>query len=149
MHELLGFTVYVSSEWSGSDKGRVDFFIESTGWAIELTRDGDRMKNHLDRFEPNGKYHEWYEDGRIKDWIVLDFRKTATPSYGKQFPTLNELTAANKTMKDHVGAGRLWRVVLQYDGQSELPHGATVLDGGGRVVCDRNGADLSFALISS
>ena len=93
-HGLLGFTVYISSEWSGSDKGPVDVFIESTGGAIELTRDGDRITNHLDKFEPNGKYHKWYKDGRIKDWIVLDCRKTVTPSHGKP---LNELTAANET----------------------------------------------------
>src|SRR4051794_31286783 len=55
---LLGNHVYLTSEWSGSSSGRVDFQIKPVRWAIECVRDGDRIEEHIARFRPGGRYHK-------------------------------------------------------------------------------------------
>ncbi len=65
----------------GSAKGRVDFFVNSKKWAIELLRNGDRIEENLARFAPGGKYCQILG---AADYIILDFRMTlpGTPYNG-------------------------------------------------------------------
>jgi len=57
----------------GSAKGRVDFFVDSKKWAIEVLRNGDRIEEHLARFAPGGRYCKMLD---AVDYISLDFRMT-------------------------------------------------------------------------
>jgi hypothetical protein len=71
---ILGHA-YLTSEWTGKTKrGRVDFQISSLKWGIEIVREGDRIEQHIQRFQPGGKYYPWILSGDIKKFIVLDFR---------------------------------------------------------------------------
>lgn len=47
-------------------------FIAEKHWGIELVQNANEtsLTEHLMRFDPGGKYHQW---GIIKDWIVLNF----------------------------------------------------------------------------
>ncbi|OXV05280.1 hypothetical protein Egran_06952 [Elaphomyces granulatus] len=75
---LLG-NIYLSSEWLGKDKiGRVDFLVKSQEWAIECIRDGDRLEEHISKFQEGGRYHKWIVSGEIKEHILLDFRKSGS-----------------------------------------------------------------------
>lgn len=51
--EYLPTGVYVSSEVGKmfSDDGIVDLYIREYGWAIELLVDGDKLKEHYERFK--------------------------------------------------------------------------------------------------
>jgi hypothetical protein len=67
--------VYLTSEWSGSSLvGRIDFYIKDMKWVIECVRDGDKIDEHIERFQQGGKYHKWIISGEIKEYIILDFR---------------------------------------------------------------------------
>lgn len=57
----------------GTQEGRVDFFIPSKRWAIELLRDGDDVQKHYSFFSTQGCY-EWLTQEEISDYIVLDCR---------------------------------------------------------------------------
>jgi len=72
----------------GTPKGRIDFFIRSKKWGIELLRDGDRLSAHIARFT-KGEYGKWIEDGRMEDYIVIDFRSQVPTQveHGKQIIT--------------------------------------------------------------
>ena len=65
----------------GSAKGRVDFFVNSKNWAIELLQNSDRIEEHLARFAPEGKYQRILD---AADYIILNFRTTVpeTPQDG-------------------------------------------------------------------
>lgn len=41
--------------------------------ALELTRDGDRLAEHLERFAEGGKYWPMISSGAVEQWAVLDF----------------------------------------------------------------------------
>src|SRR5436305_2456804 len=67
--------VYLTSEWSGSSLvGRIDFRIRDMKWVIECVREGDRIDEHIGRFQPGGRYYKWIISGEVKDYIILDFR---------------------------------------------------------------------------
>jgi hypothetical protein len=69
------FNIHLTSEWSGSSLvGRVDFRIKDMKWVIECVRDGDKIDEHIERFQQGGKYHKWIMSGEIKEYIILDFR---------------------------------------------------------------------------
>ena len=73
---LLG-NIYLSSEWSGEEKSsRVDFLVKSQKWAIECVGDGDRLEEYISRFQVGGRYRGWIDSGDIKQYILLDFRKS-------------------------------------------------------------------------
>jgi hypothetical protein len=36
----------ISSEWSGTWNGRIDFRVVGPAWGIELIRNGDKLKEH-------------------------------------------------------------------------------------------------------
>ena len=56
--------------------GELDFWINSTlEWAIELSRQGDRKGEHLERFGTDGVYGPL----RAKQWRVVDFRLAKDP----------------------------------------------------------------------
>ncbi len=59
----------------GTPKGRIDFFIPSKKWGIELLRDRDRLLAHNERFV-GGEYGKWVQAGMMDDYIMIDFRST-------------------------------------------------------------------------
>lgn len=74
--ELLG-NLYLQSEWAGTQQtGWVDFAIPSEKWIVECGRDGDKLKEHMERFQKNGKYSQWISDQKVEDFILLDFRRS-------------------------------------------------------------------------
>ncbi|KAF8540140.1 hypothetical protein BDD12DRAFT_880931 [Trichophaea hybrida] len=95
LHEVLGFSTRVSSEWSGSNDGRIDFLLPDPGWGFELLRDGEGLSEHCERFVGNRPYAGWVFNGSIRQWLVLDFRTTQPNKYSGS-------SGAN-----------LWRVVFQ------------------------------------
>lgn len=91
IHQLLGFSTNVSSEWTGGGLGRIDFRITEVAWGVELLRDGDRLKAHCERFVGHGTYTPWIHNGWLQDWLIIDCRTTMPQPYGKlssQKPTL-------------------------------------------------------------
>jgi hypothetical protein len=67
--------IYLTSEWSGRESGgSVDFQIKCQKWAIECVREGDRLQEHIARFQRGGRYYEWITTGQVKEYIILDFR---------------------------------------------------------------------------
>jgi len=55
----------------GTGDGRVDFYIPSKKWGVELLRDGQLLEQHSRRFAPTGQYGRTLD---IDEYIVLDFR---------------------------------------------------------------------------
>jgi hypothetical protein len=82
---LLGNGVGISSEWSRSKGGRLDFRILGPKWGVKLLRDGTKttLDEHYKRFLPNGKYHKWISKGLISDWLVIDCRCSTPERYSK------------------------------------------------------------------
>ncbi|TDL13463.1 hypothetical protein BD410DRAFT_797614 [Rickenella mellea] len=77
----------------GNDRGRIDFFIPSKKWGIELLRDGNRLAAHAKRFTA-GEYASWIAQGVIDDYAIIDFRTEMTmhkrPGYGKLYFAVSE-----------------------------------------------------------
>jgi hypothetical protein len=72
---LLGH-VYLSSGWSGKTKnGRFDFVVPKMKWGIECVRDSSKLQEHIKRFLPGGRYHQWIASGQMTEYIILDFRQ--------------------------------------------------------------------------
>jgi len=67
-----GQGVPISSEWSRTKDGRVDFYIPEKKWAIELLRDHGEVDEYTSRLKAGGKYHRWLEEKMIDDWIIID-----------------------------------------------------------------------------
>jgi hypothetical protein len=61
----------------GTPCGRVDFFIPSKKWAIELVRNGMELAQHSARFSGKGTYRHHVD---ADDYIILDFRDKETRS---------------------------------------------------------------------
>lgn len=109
-NSLLGHGHAISSEWSQSRDGRIDFRIVGPAWGIELLRDGDRLAEHCNRFSATGAYYRWIANNWIKDWIILDCRHSRPRKY-------------------RVTGTRLWRAVFKSDYSSVY-----VLDNNNQVV---------------
>jgi hypothetical protein len=75
----------------GPSKGRIDFFIRSKRWGVELLRDGVRLRDHNSRFT-TGEYGTWVQNGNMNDYILVDFRskKPNQARSGKQIITARE-----------------------------------------------------------
>ncbi|OJJ47655.1 hypothetical protein ASPZODRAFT_165779, partial [Penicilliopsis zonata CBS 506.65] len=73
---VAGRGVPISSEWSRTKKGSLDFWMPEKMWAIELLRDYDRVDEHISRFQNMGQYHDWVIEGMIKDWIIINCATT-------------------------------------------------------------------------
>jgi len=74
-YHILGCRLFLTSEWkSPSYDGRVDFCIKPVKWAIECSREGNRLRQHISRFQRGGIYYPLIAAGEICDYILLDFR---------------------------------------------------------------------------
>ena len=71
----------------GNKKGRIDFFIPSKRWGIELLRDGNRIGKHSERFT-QGEYSRWIARGILQDYVILDFRSNNPRGNGELFISL-------------------------------------------------------------
>ncbi len=79
-YEIVGHQIYLSSEWSPVGmNGCIDFRVKSMNWAIECVREGDRLQQHVARFQKGGQYHRWLQDGSITEYIIIDFRTSMPP----------------------------------------------------------------------
>jgi len=69
-----------------SGGGSIDFFLPGYNWGIEIIAEGDRLKQHFDRFQ-KGAYSAWLKAGILMDFLMLDFRtkQPSTPHPGKYF----------------------------------------------------------------
>jgi len=76
-----GQGVPISSEWSRTKDGRVDFYIPEKKWAIELLRNHIKVEEHISRFKEGGKYHPWLKENMVEDWIIIDCA-TSLPTKG-------------------------------------------------------------------
>ncbi|CAG8642392.1 9552_t:CDS:2, partial [Paraglomus occultum] len=64
-------------------KGAVDFYLNDRfQWAFELLRDGKRLREHSERFQPNKRYGQL----KMKDWAVIDFCVEGTSAARSKFP---------------------------------------------------------------
>ena len=73
---LLGH-IYLTSEWSGREKnGRIDFLVRSVKWGIDCVRDGAKLQEQIGRFPKGRRYDLWIVSGQMKDYILLDFRRS-------------------------------------------------------------------------
>lgn len=74
--ELLG-NLYLKSEWAGTQQtGWVDFAIPSEKWIAECVRDGDKLKEHIERFQTTGKCTQWISNQEVQEFILLDFERS-------------------------------------------------------------------------
>lgn len=81
LQTILGFSSKVISEWSDDGGSRIDFMLEEPGWGIELLREGDRLGEHCQRFVGNGRYTPLIHNGSIRDWLIIDCRKSQPRAY--------------------------------------------------------------------
>lgn len=79
---LMGSSSAISSGWARPGCGRIDFLILGTGWGVELLRDGGRLSDHCQRFDPGGIYYPLICNGLLKDWLILDCTKKSPQKYG-------------------------------------------------------------------
>ena len=56
----------------GTPKGRVDFYIPSKQWGVELLHDGSMLEGHCSRFSSSGSYGTTLA---LSDYIILDCLK--------------------------------------------------------------------------
>jgi hypothetical protein len=66
-------------------KGFLDFYIDSElQWGFELLRNGDKLKGHLERFNPT---RGTYRDIPLRDYAVVDFYEGFTDGavYGEKY----------------------------------------------------------------
>jgi hypothetical protein len=76
LYKVTGGKCTIHSEYSYTVEGRIDLFLKKRKWGIEVLKDGDRMPQHINRFEPQGAYGSWKV---VSKYIILDFR-TKPPS---------------------------------------------------------------------
>jgi hypothetical protein len=62
------------SSTSGDSLGRIDFFVPSKKWGVEILRDGQALPEHHSRFGIHGVYGQWLRGGEMEDFILIDFR---------------------------------------------------------------------------
>jgi hypothetical protein len=110
LFRILGFSAKISSEWSGDKRGRIDFLLPEARWGIEVLRDGDRLRDHCERFVGNGSYTPWINDGRLVDWLIIDCRTSKPRRYdvprtklwravfSKDFSSVEVLDSDNQTI---------------------------------------------------
>jgi hypothetical protein len=94
VHKVTDGNVQISPEYAaaaGTRAGRIDFLIPSKKWGIELTREGDKLDEHVSSFANKDAYEHWFQTPDMLDHILLDFRNTEpTKSYpGERVVTLS------------------------------------------------------------
>ena len=75
----LGNRYYISPDVGRvfGSSGFIDFYINGTlKWAIEITREGDKIKEHEERFT-KGIYKTMIDDGNIVKYGIIDFRNNS------------------------------------------------------------------------
>ncbi|KAF2737114.1 hypothetical protein EJ04DRAFT_390669, partial [Polyplosphaeria fusca] len=62
----------ILSQYSYTKAGRIDLFIATRKWGIEILQCGTntRLAEHIARFAPGGNYHDW---DIMDDYIILNF----------------------------------------------------------------------------
>ena len=62
----------ILSQYAHTNDGRIDLFIASRKWGIEILQCGSNaaLAEHIARFAPGGNYHNW---DIIDDYIILNF----------------------------------------------------------------------------
>ncbi|KAJ7512763.1 hypothetical protein B0H11DRAFT_2213327 [Mycena galericulata] len=74
-----GHGMWLSPHLTSPGSGRVDIHIQGNKkWGIAVLREGDRIENHLQRFEPGGAYHTWIQKGAVEEYVVLNFEESPT-----------------------------------------------------------------------
>ena len=58
---------------TGIKGGTIDFYVAQKKWGLEFLRNRDRVLEHMQRFEPNGQYYHMIEQGKMEQFIVIDF----------------------------------------------------------------------------
>ena len=81
-------TVLPVGSWLSPDAGKLlgaggflDFYLTPYLWGFEISRDGDRLNAHLDRFKEGGLYRELLRNGSMVDYVVLNFTEKSTHSH--------------------------------------------------------------------
>ena len=84
--QLLG-NLYLKPEWTGTQRTKdVDFAVPSEGWIIGCVREGSKLKEHISRFQEAGKYTLWTNNQQVREFVILDFRRTMPREQrGKRF----------------------------------------------------------------
>ncbi|KAJ5888991.1 hypothetical protein N7495_009032 [Penicillium taxi] len=82
-HAVLGYSADISSEWSPNGIGRIDFHFAAMKWGIEILREGDRLSEHCERFQPGGMYCDWIKKNHLVDWMIIDCRTSQGRAYQK------------------------------------------------------------------
>ncbi|KAL4781842.1 hypothetical protein BJX76DRAFT_359516 [Aspergillus varians] len=73
---LLDGHVVISPKFvikTGTKGGTIDFLVAEKRWGLELLRDHDRLLQHMQRFEQGGQYFSMIEQGKMEQYVVLDF----------------------------------------------------------------------------
>jgi hypothetical protein len=92
-----GFSISPDVGYMFGCKGFIDFYVDGKlKWGIELLREGKQLNQHLERFEPYGRYGDMVK--KFQDYAILDFRL--------DMPTSDEISA----MGD-----KLWYIVYESD----------------------------------
>ncbi|PYI27682.1 hypothetical protein BP00DRAFT_352884 [Aspergillus indologenus CBS 114.80] len=85
---LLEYQIKMAPEYlikTGVRSGRIDFLIEQKKWGLELLRNSDRIRQHMQRFEEDGPYFTMIKKRLIEDYVVLNFTRNvpqkAYPEY--------------------------------------------------------------------
>ncbi|GAB1193886.1 hypothetical protein APSETT444_003121 [Aspergillus pseudonomiae] len=58
---------------TGIKGGTIDFYVAQKKWRLEVLRNRDGVLEHMQRFEPNGQYYDMIEQGKMEQFIVIDF----------------------------------------------------------------------------
>jgi hypothetical protein len=75
----------------GTKLGRIDFFIASKKWGIELLRKDNCLLPQIKRCT-EGEYGSCVTIGTMKDYIVLDFRPSNPPNKNRSRSSLFRIT---------------------------------------------------------
>ena len=104
--------IRLSSEWPRTGNIRFDFWLEGKKWGIELLKDHDRVQDHCDRFKKGGQYYSWIEEGKLKEWIIIDCATSPTGMYSH--PVLLLLIITHIVMEP-CPEQNLWRAIFKQD----------------------------------
>ena len=96
----------------GTQKGRVDFYIPSKNWGVELLRDGDRLEEHCGRFSGAGTYGTTLSPS---DYIILDFRNTRPKRAHRSMCIIRQSISLFVKLTLHTAMPKLYHVVFSED----------------------------------
>ena len=76
-------TVLPLGSWLSPDAGKLlkaggflDFYLTPYLWGFEISRDGNRLNAHLDRFKEGGLYGQLLRNGSMVDYVVLNSQRS-------------------------------------------------------------------------